>query len=155
VAATARAGSFSGQGVVAAKEAGAPYHPAPARNGEQPGTARTPESQNGGERQANPTHASEVTPHQPAAAPSSGDPKLDKKYQQQQAQLAAKQNQEHQKLQQQQEKEDNKPANSNPNRKQMVEQQHQNQTQQMEQRHTQQQQQLQTRQVPRTASKPR
>ena len=154
IAATAKPGEFSGQGAVAAKEAGAPYKPAPARGGEQPGAAgaRAPENT---EHPATPTHASDLQPHQPATPASTGNPKLDQKYQQQQTQLAAKQNQEHQKLQQQQEKEDQKAAKAAAPQKQQVEQKHQQQTQQLEQRHTQQQQQLQTRQAPRPASRPR
>lgn len=156
VAATARPGAFAGRDVVAAKEAGAPYHPAPARGGEQPGSARTTETPNAGGRAGNPTHASELQPHQPATVPSTGNPKVDQKYQQQQAQLAAKQNAEHQQLQRKQEKEDQKVANATPAKKQQVEQKHQQQTQQLEQRHAQQKQQLQTRQAPRGAApKPR
>ena len=155
IAATARAGSFSGKEVVAAKEAGAPYHPAPTRGGNEPANSNTRAPENPGpeNRPSTPTHASELQQHQPANLPSTGDPKLDQKYQQQQAQLAAKQNQEHQKLQQKQEQEDQKAAKSA--QKQQVEQKHQQQTQQMEQRHTQEQQHLQTRQAPRPAPKPR
>jgi hypothetical protein len=156
IAATAKPGEFSGQGVVGAREAGAPYHAAPARGGEQPGAAnnRPAENPSAGERPATPTHASELQPHQPAT-PNSGDPKLDQKYQQQQAKLATKQNAEHQKLQQQQEKEDQKAAKVAPEQKQQVEQKHAQQTQQLEQRHTQQQQEMQTRQAPRSSPSPR
>jgi hypothetical protein len=157
VAATAKPGEFSGRGVVEAKEAGAPYKPAPARGGEQPGAAnnRALENPNTGAHSGTPTHASELQPHQPAAPANTGNPKVDQKYQKQQAQLAAKQNQEHQKMQQQQEKEDQKAAKASPAQKQQVEQKHQQQTQQLEQRHTQQQQQLQTRQAPRPAPAPK
>ena len=151
IAATARAGSFSGRGVVEAKAAGAPYH-APARNAGQPAGGRESETPRAGERSATPTHASELQEHQPASVPSTGNSKLDNKYQKQQAQLAAKQNQEHQKLAQQQAKEDKK---ANLEQKQQVEQKHQQQTQQLEQRHTQEQQQLQMRQAPRAESRPR
>jgi WXXGXW repeat (2 copies) len=155
IAATAKPGEFSGGGAVAAKEAGAPYKPAPARGGETSNAGnRTPENTNAGEHPATPTHASELQPHQPAT-PNSGDPKLDKKYQQQQAKLATQQNAEHQKLQQQQEKEDQKAAKASAPQKQQVEQKHQQQTQQLEQKHTQQQQQLQTRQAPRPSPRPR
>ena len=61
----------------------------------------------------------------------------DKKYQQQQEQLAAKQTQDHQKLQQQQEKEHQQATAKNYNdaQKQKMEQRHAQQTQQVEQKH--------------------
>jgi hypothetical protein len=133
IAATARPTQFSGQGVVAAHEAGAPYHP-PA-NHPAPAPA---------------VHAAEVQPHQAPAPPNTGNPKLDQKYQQQQNKLIAKQNQEHQQLQQKQDAEHQRATQQTANnaQKQQMEQRHQQQTQQMEQRHTQQQQQLQQRQQP-------
>jgi len=136
IAATASPGEFKGAGP--AKEAGAPYHP-PANRGAAPPRPNTP-----------PTHASELQPHQAPAPVSTGNPKLDEKYQQQQAQLVAKQNQQHQQLQQKQEQDHQRLAQQNANdaRKQQVEQQHQQQTQQMEQKHTQQQEHLQQRQQP-------
>ncbi|HTB97080.1 MAG TPA: YXWGXW repeat-containing protein [Terracidiphilus sp.] len=166
IAATARAGAFSGKEVVAAKEAGAPYHAAPARGATEPAntrggtmpantSGRAPENPGNENRPNTATHASELQEHQPATPASTGNAKLDQKYQQQQAKLAAKQNQEHQKLQKQQEQEDQKAAKANnAAQKQQVEQRHQQQTQQLEQRHTQQQQQLQTRQAPRAPSRP-
>jgi hypothetical protein len=156
IAATAKPGEFTGREAVAAREAGAPYKPAPARGGEARAAGnRTPENTNAGEHPATPAHAGELQPHQPAAA-NTGDPKLDQKYQQQQSKLAAQQNAEHQKLQQQQQKEDQKAAKASAPQKQQVEQKHQQQTQQLEQRHTQQQQQLKTRQAPpRPSTKPR
>src|SRR5580698_8698769 len=149
IAATAKAGEFSGRDVVAAKEAGAPYHPAPARGGEQPANGHAEENAGSGAKAGTPTHASELQPHQAATPPSTGNAKLDKKYQQQQTQLVAKQNQEHQKLAQQQAAEDQRLATASPAQKQKTEQRHQQQTQQLEQRHTQQLQRLQTRQTPR------
>jgi hypothetical protein len=150
IAATDRPGAFSGHGVVAAREAGAPYH-APANARENHPAANGAEN-----RPANPTHASELPEHQVVTAPSTGNPKLDKKYQQQQEKLVAKQNQEHQKLQQQQAKEDQRAQQQSTNqaRQQQTEQRHTQQTQQMEQRHTQQTQSLQERQV-RPAGRPR
>ena len=135
IAATARPGEFSGHDVVAAHEAGAPYHP-PAN---RPNTESHPTNIN---------HASEVQPHQAPAPPNTGNAKLDQKYQQQQNQLIAKQNQEHQQLQQKQEAEHQRATQqaANDAQKQQMEQRHQQQTQQMEQRHTAQQQQLQQRQ---------
>ncbi len=143
IAATDRPAAFTGHGVVAAREAGAPYHPAPNRG--EPATA---------------THASELQPHQAATPQSTGNPKLDQKYQQQQQQLAAKQNQQHQQLQAKQDQEHQRMAQQqvqqqqnqarqqqNQARQQQMEQRHQQQTQQMEQQHAQQQQHLQMRQM--------
>jgi hypothetical protein len=151
VAATSRPGEFSGSGVVAAKAEGAPYHPAPSRSGTPAAGGSRPEG--GAPANANPTHARDLQPHQVQTAPSSGDPRADLKYQQDQQKLINQQNQEHQKLQQQQDKEDQKAAKQNNQQKQQqTEQRHQQQTQQLEQKHTQQQQQLQSRQpAPRPA----
>jgi WXXGXW repeat (2 copies) len=159
IAATDRPGSFSGHGVVAAREAGAPYHP-PANARENRPAAPA------GENRPAPTHASELPQHQVVTPPSTGDAKLDRKYQQQQEKLVAKQNQEHQKLQQQQAKEDQRAqqqvARQQQNqarqqqyqaRQQQTEQRHAQQTQQMEQRHTQQTQSFQEREV-RPAGRP-
>jgi hypothetical protein len=134
IAATARPAEFSGQGVVPAHEAGAPYHPA---NRPAPDT-----------RPTNFTHASQVQPHQAPAPPNTGDAKLDQKYQQQQNQLIAKQNQQHQQLQQKQEAEHQRAEQQSANQaqKQQMEQRHQQQTQQMEQRHVEQQQHMQQQQ---------
>ena len=136
IAATDKPGEFSGH-VVAAREAGAPYHPETAR----------PNTNNGTTRPANPVHASDLPPHVPPPAVDSGNTKQDQKYQQQQAKLIAKQNQEHQQLAQKQERDHQQlqQQNANDARKQQVEQRHQQQTQQLEQRHTQQQQAFQER----------
>jgi hypothetical protein len=137
IAATARPGEFTGTGAIPAKEAGAPYHPPANRVATAP-------------RAAPPAHASELQPHQPPAPVSSGNPKVDQKYQQQQAQLIAKQNQQHVQLAQKQEQDHQRLAQQNANdvRKQQTEQVHQQQTTQMEVKHTQQQQHLQEKQQP-------
>ena len=139
IAATERPNAFSGHGVVPARDAGAPYHP--------PANAREnrPVTNAGVNRPVNASHASELPQHQVVTGPSSGDPKLDRKYQQQQESLVQKQNQEHQKLQQQQAKEDQRATQQNfrQEQRQPMEQRHQQQTQQMEQRHTEQTQHLQ------------
>ena len=148
VAATSRPGAFSGGGVVAAKAEGAPYRPAPSRNGAPAAGARPEGSgqEGSGQANANPTHAKDLQPHAVQTAPSSGDPRSDMKYQQDQQRLVNQQNQEHQKLQQQQDKEDQKiTRQNNPQKTQQVEQRHQQQTQQLEQKHTQQQQEVQRR----------
>jgi hypothetical protein len=157
IAATARPAEFSGQGVVGAREAGAPYHPPanrpntesrpanPAHASEvQPHVAPPPANRpNTESRPGNPAHASEVQPHVAPPPANSGDAKADQKYQQQQDKLIAKQNQQHQQLQQKQEAEHQRAQRQSVNdaQKQQMEQRHQQQTQQMEQRHTEQQQQ--------------
>lgn len=143
IAATSKAGDFKGEGVVKARDAGAPYHEPSNAGGARPGTESAHPAGAGGE-------AHDLQPHQ-AAPVNTGNAKLDKKYQQQQEKLVQKQNQEHQKLEQQQEKEHQQAQKQNlsQQKQQQMEQKHQQQTQQLEQRHTQQTQQLQSRQAPR------
>ena len=138
IAATARPGEYRGGGVVAAREAGAPYNAA----------ERRPE--NNVPRPPNAMHAQDLTPHERPVAPNTGSPKLDQKYQQQQQKLYARQEQDHQKLQQRQEQDHQRlqQRNADDARKQQVEQQHVQQTQQMEQRHAQQMQHMETHQAP-------
>jgi len=140
IAATQRPGAFSGAAVVPAREAGGHYQP----------PANRPE--NAGNKANRPavTHASEIGPYQRPAAPNTGNPKLDQKYQQQQQKLYARQTQEVQKLQQQQERDHQRLAQQNASQaaRQQMEQRHQQQTQQLQQRHAQQQQQMQQRQQP-------
>jgi len=131
IAATDRPGSFKGSGIVAAEQAGAPYHP-PANRG---GTSTAREEA---------THAKDLEPH-PQPAPSyTGNAKADKQYDQQQHKLHAQQNQEHEQLAQQQEAEHQRAMQQHANQAQMqqLEQKHQQQTQQMVQRHYEQQQQM-------------
>ncbi len=134
IAATARPGEFSGHDVVAAREAGAPYHP-PANHGAAPAERPTA------------THPNDLPALEHPAAPNTGNAKADQKYQKQQEDLYNKQNQERQKLQQQQDREHQQAARNNASEadKQQMEQRHQQQTQQMVQKHTQQRQQLQQR----------
>jgi WXXGXW repeat (2 copies) len=158
IAATGKPGEFKGDGVVQAREAGAPYK-RPANGGEnqarENGAAPKPENgrENGtdanGARASQPGHVRDLPAADRPAAPNTGDAKLDKKYQQQQDKQYAKQQKERQKLQQKQEKEDQKVTKQNNDaRKQQVEQQHQQQTQQLQQRHQQQSQQMQQRMQP-------
>jgi len=159
VAATARPAEFSGKGAVAAREAGAPYHP-PANRAAQGGNARpgnesrpgNENTQRGGEAArptenpgANPTHARDLPPHEPTHLGTVANTPADQKYEKEQERLANKQNQEHQKLMQRQQKEDQQAAKKemNQEKKQQMEQRHQQQTQQMEQRHAQEQQRMQ------------
>ncbi|MFZ0302679.1 MAG: YXWGXW repeat-containing protein [Terracidiphilus sp.] len=140
IAATARPGEFSGHGVVKASDAGGEYHAPPAAHEGQPGGE--------GAHYANPAHAGDLPEHHPQQVPSTGNPDLDRKYQQQQQQLADKQNQEHQQLQQRQEQEHQQAQQQHYNQKQQqkMEQHHQQQTQQMQQRHQQQTQRMTQRQ---------
>jgi hypothetical protein len=149
VAATPKPGAFNDRAVVAAKEAGAPYHPAANRATDQPhANTPAPRPENSVPRPPNAVHAKELPPHPRPAPPNTGNPKLDQKYQQQQEKLYAKQEQDHQKLQQRQEQDHQRLAQRNADeaRKQQLEQRHQQQTQQLEQRHVQQQQKLQDQQ---------
>jgi hypothetical protein len=143
IAATPRPGDFNDRGAVPAKEAGAPYTP-PNRGGNQ----GRPE--NNAARPSTAVHPRDLPPVARPSAPNTGNPKLDKKYQQQQDQQIAKQQQERDKLQQKQDQEHQKLAkqNASEGQKQQVEQKHQQQTQQLVQKHTQQQQKLQSKQQP-------
>jgi hypothetical protein len=155
IAATGKPGDMRNN-AVPAKEAGAPYQP-PANRGNaeagRPATGnenRPGAENNNGSRPGNLVHASDLPPRERPAAPNTGNPNTDKKYQQQQQKLFSKQDKEQQKLQQQQEKDHQKMAKqmSDENQKQQIEQRHQQQTQRLQQRHQQQQQQLQQRQSP-------
>jgi len=155
VAATPRPGNFRDKGVVAAREAGGPYKPPANRGGNQP----RPENRTENSVPRPPVHPRDLPAMERPAAPNTGNPKLDRKYQQQQEKVFAKQQQERDKLQQKQEQEHQRLAQQNANeaRKQQVEQRHQQQTQQLQQKHQQQQQKLQQKvqQSSRAASKPR
>jgi len=156
VAATSKAGEFSGGGVSHAS--GGSYNP-PARSdnvSNRPAdNANRPADNNASK--PSPVHPNDLPPAEHMAAPNTGDAKLDKKYQQQQEKLSAQQNQERQKLQQQQDKEHQQLAKRNADdaAKQQVEQKHSQQTQQLVQKHTQQTQQLQQRQQPAHTEAPR
>jgi hypothetical protein len=90
-------------------------------------------------------HPKELPPIEHPAAPKTGNPKQDQKYQKQQEDLVTKQNQERQQLQQKQENEHQQLTKQKaaPQKMQQVEQRHQQQTQQMQQKHAQQTQHLQ------------
>jgi hypothetical protein len=111
------------------------------------GTPPAARSENGA-RAATPVHPKDLPPVARPAAPKTGNPKLDQKYQQDQDKLVARQTQERQKLQQQQDREHQQLAKQHANaaKVQQTEQRHQQQTQQLQQRHTQQVQQMQQRQ---------
>jgi hypothetical protein len=130
-AATPRPGDFNDHAAVPAKEAGGSYTPA----------------SRGGVSTA--VHPRELPPLA-RSTPNTGNPKQDKKYQQQQDKVLAKQQQERDKLQQQQDQEHVKldKQKANDAQRQQVEQKHQQQTQQLQQKHQQQTQQLQQKQQP-------
>lgn len=181
IAATNKPGEFSGGGVVAARDAGAPYHP-PANRGGPRGAepASRPENNRPAEntrpennpseanrpgnnpaassaRPATAVHPKDLPPPEHPAMPNTGDPKLDQKYQKQQQNLAAQQDKERLKLQQKQDQEHQRMAQQKAGdaKTQQLEQKHQLQTQQLQQRHATQQQQLQQRQPPAHPTEPR
>jgi hypothetical protein len=141
IAATSRAGDFKA-GAVASKQAGGEY--------KAPAVAA---AHNNDARPAANNHAAELPAHK-ATPPNTGNAATDKKYQQQQDNLAAKQTQDHQKLQQQQEKEHQQATKKNYNdtQKQQMEQRHTQQTQQVEEKHATQQKQMEQRQAPRPSA---
>ncbi len=154
VAATPKPGDFKDHGVVAAREAGAPYTPSAKRG------SKEESSQNRGENSSRPTtavHPRDLPPLTRSEVPTTGNAKVDKKNQQAQEKQFAKQQKERQKLEKQQEKEDAQAAKRNASEasRQQVEQRHQQQTQQLQQRHMQEQQQLQQRQAPSRPAPPR
>jgi hypothetical protein len=157
IAATPRPGAFNESGVIAAKQAGGPYHPAanraaapqanePAPRSEPPvnRTAAQPRANEAAPRPGNGTprpnpavHPNDLPPNAPLPRPNTGNAQRDRQYQQQQGELRARQNQQRQELQQNQEQEHQQLAQQKANeaRKQQVEQQHQQQTQQLQQKH--------------------
>jgi hypothetical protein len=151
VAATPRPGDFKDRAVVPARAAGAPYNPPANRRGNQPrDNGSIPRPENSAARPSTPVHPRDLPPAARPSISSTGNPKQDQKYQQQQEKIFAKQEQERQKLQQKQDQDHQRLAQRNADdaRKQQVEQQHQQQTQRLEQKHEQQQQRLQDKQRP-------
>jgi WXXGXW repeat (2 copies) len=149
IAATEKPGEFSGHSVIAAKEAGAPYHP-PANRGatgprgnEQPSR---PEEDNSHPAVA--VHPKDLPPVEHPPGPTTGDAKLDQKYEKQQKKLSAQQEKERQQLQEKQDQEHQQLAQQKAGaaKTQQLEAKHQQQTQQLQQKHAAQQQQLQQRQ---------
>jgi hypothetical protein len=143
IAATAKPGDFSGEGVVAAKEGGA-VHNAPAH------------AENVAARPNTAVHASELTPPRPEA-PNTGDPKMDQQYQQEQDKLVAQQTKERQDLQKQQDQDHQKLAQQKADAAttQKLEQQHAQQTQQLAQKHAKQMQDLKAKQTHQGGDKPK
>jgi hypothetical protein len=136
VAATPKPAAFNARGVVPAK-GGGNYNPSPrsSNNAARPNTA---------------VHPNDLPPPARPAPNNTGNPNVDKKYQQEQEKLYKQQEQERQKLQQKQDQEHQRMMQQKADeaRRQQLEQQHQQQTQQLEQKHAQEQQKMQQRQVP-------
>jgi hypothetical protein len=110
-----------------------------------------PNPQGQGDRPAPPAvHPNDRPPAARSAPPSTGNPQLDEKYQQEQEKLRARQDQERQKLQQKQEQDHQRleQQKADDARKQQLEQRHQQQTQQLEEKQTKQQHKLQDKQQP-------
>jgi hypothetical protein len=141
VAATARPGAFSGREVVRAMSAGPSYRPPTERS-----VARSGSPNRGGTPSTN-TNAirPRELPSPQRSAPSTGNAKADRKYQQEQQKLAARQEQERQSLQRKQDQEHQRleQHRASAAEQQRVEQRHQQQTQQLQQKHAQEQQRVQ------------
>jgi hypothetical protein len=161
IAATPRAGEFSGSGVVKAREAGAPYHPPANRGAGRSENSRAAENNrpaNNGSRSGNIVHPKDIPSAERRPSPNTGNAKQDQKYQKQQEKLYTQQDRERQKLQQKQDQEHQRyTQRKTPEaRTQQLEQRHQQQTQQLQQKHEAQQQRMQQKQQPpkQSASKP-
>jgi hypothetical protein len=149
IAATEKPGEFSGHSVMAAKEAGAPYHPpAKGAGAESKGNEQPSRPAEDASHPATAVHPKDLPPAEHPAAPNTGDAKLDQKYQRAQQKLSAQQDKERQQLQQKQDQEHQQLAQQKADaaKTQQLEQKHQQQTQQLQQKHLGQQQQLQQRQ---------
>jgi hypothetical protein len=167
IAATPRPGAFNGSGVVAARQAGGPYHPAANRTVAQAhtttqappppgnGTSRanpagnraTPQPQpnaqplhpgNGTPRPNPAVHPNDLPPVAHFPPPNTGNAQRDREYQQQQEELRARQNQERQELQQKQEQDHQRLAQQKATEARK---------QQLEQQHQRQTQELQQKQA--------
>jgi len=143
VAATPKPAEFSGRGVIGAKSAGPSYREPTARsatvNSAVPSRGPTPRAAS-----ANAVHPRELPPT-PRPAPSSGNAKVDRKYQQDQEKLRGRQEQQRQSLQRKQDQEHQRLEQHRASQaeQQRVEQRHQQQTQQLIQKHAQEQQRIQ------------
>ena len=153
IAATSRAGAFSGGGVAGARSGG-DYNRPPNHGGNGGGREERRPSETAPNRTTY-VHPNDLPKVNRVEPPSSGNAKADQKYQQQLDKMYQKQEQEHQKMQQKQNQEHAKAAQKQADltQKQQMEQRHQQQTQQMEQRHTQQQQKME-RQAPQPKAQP-
>lgn len=152
IAATTTPGAFNDRGVVPAKQAGAPYHPAPNRAGGRRAVddTRSQGMGNGAPHPGNVIHPNDIPPRERSAPLNTGNARLDQKYQQQQEKLQAQQERERQKLQQRQDQEHQRVQQqaADQARKQQLEQRHQQQTQQLQEKQSRQWQKMQDKQRP-------
>jgi len=158
VAATEKPGEFRGNRVVAAREAGA-VHGGPGRAENRPENrpGNRPESRSDNNARPNPAiHPRDLPPRERPASPSTGDPRLDKKYQQQQEKLQQQQARDREKLQQRQDRDDQRVSKQRADqaRQQQTEQRHQQETQKLVEKHNQQQQKMQQRQQSQSRPEP-
>jgi hypothetical protein len=150
VAATPKPGAFNDRAVVPAKQAGGPYKPLANRTA-TPGTnTPAPRTENNVPRPSTAVHPNDLPAPGRPAAPNTGNPQLDQRYQQQQEKMRAKEDQQRQKLQQKQDQDHQRMEQQKADeaRKQQVEQRHQQQTQHLQQKYEQQEQKLQQKQQP-------
>lgn len=152
VAATPTPGALNDRSSVPAKEAGAPYRPAPNRAAgrSSPANTTTPNTGNNVPRPGAVFHPRDIPPRERPAPSNTGNPRLDQKYQQQQEKLQAQQERERQKLQQKQDSEHQRMQQRavDEARRQQVEQKHQQQTQRLQEKQTQRWQKIQEKQKP-------
>jgi len=132
IAATGRAGEFSGREAIAAREAGAPYHP-PSENNGRPAV-----------------HPNQLPPLEHRAPPKNGNAPLNEQYRKQQEDLFNRQSRERGDLQRQQEQEhqEMERRNASQAQRQQMETRHQQQTEELQRRQMQQGEQMRERQRP-------
>jgi hypothetical protein len=151
VAATPKPGAFRDREAVPAKEAGGAYDRPANRAAAQPGAnAPAARPENNASRPRTTFHPNDLPRAERPAPPNTGNPQMDRKYQQQQEKLRAKQDQQLQKLQQRQDQDHQRLAQKNADdaRKQQVEQKHLQQTEQLRQKQDKDWQKLQGKQKP-------
>jgi WXXGXW repeat (2 copies) len=138
IAATRRPGKFSGHEVVAAREAGAPYHP--------PVKPRSTIENRG--RPA--VHPNELPALERPAPPNTGNAQRDEEYWKQQQELFNEQTRERENMQREQDLEHQEMERRNPSQgeRQHMEMRHQQQTQELQRRQMQQMERMHERQRP-------
>lgn len=137
IAATGHPGEFSGREVMAAREAGAPYH-APSNRGSLENRGRPA------------VHPNELPPLERPASPNNGNAELNQEYRKEQEALFNEQTRERENLQraQEQEHQNMERRSATQEQRQAMEQRHQQQTAELQRRQTQQVEQMQARQRP-------
>jgi hypothetical protein len=159
IAATPRPGAFNDRAVVPAKQAGAPYRPAPnrAEGRRAVDNTRSQGMGNGAPRPGNVIHPNDIPTHERSTPTNTGNARLDQKYQQQQEKLQAQQERERQKLQQKQDQEHQRMQQqaADQARTRQLEQRHQQQTQRLQEKQSRQLQKMQDKQRPPSEKQPR